>query len=591
MPSWVNRVTAVSQTRRIKTRPPAGLRRLYADPQALWLFGLAAVVLAAGIGLRDPWAPNEPRLTLAALETLRHGLWLQSSVGGVLFAGDPPLYRWVLAGLFGLSGPGPGAFLIVSLVSAMATLLLVTDLAVRLWGRRVGQAAAYMMLVCVQFVLQAKSAQVDMFLTFWTTLSVYGLLRHLLLGPDWRYWYVGCAAAGFAVLTAVHGVVVLLIILPCFIARALRWKLPVFLGGWRWFLGVGLIALPPLLWLGSLWTFAGASPEVAWIKDHLVFDLMSEYVDPTDAGEPGWYYLANVGLLMWLPLPLLLPWLVPRWRRWWQQQDPRVFIPLGWVILGIICFSVVPTKQTAYLLPLLPALVLATAPAMPELLRQQNFLRMLYGLATFTVLLVLAPLIYLSVIDFGTLNALLGRYALSEQAIWLLGICVLVGIGMLVVFRGNGVRALVAVVATVWVAYGIGAAPMVNELRSGKVVVNAVQALTDDERPLGLLGWREQFLLHNEREIVHFGYRRANVVQEAFDAAAWVAADPTRVLLVSGPARERCFGNSTAQLVAFAHRRYWFIVDASDVRGECITRGNPGRAMGYPTAQPRIPAS
>jgi 4-amino-4-deoxy-L-arabinose transferase-like glycosyltransferase len=547
------------------------------------------VLLAAGIGLRDPWAPNEPRLILAALETLRHGLWLQSSVGGVLFAGDPPLYRWVLAGLFGLGGSG--TFLVVSLLSAMATLLLVTDLAIRLWGRRVGLAAAYMMLVCVQFVLHAKSAQVDMFLTFWTTLSVYGLLRHLLLGPDWRYWYVGCAAVGFAVLTAVHGAVVLLIILPCFIARALRWKLPVFLGGWRWLLGVGLIALPPLLWLGSLWIFAGVSPEVAWIKDHLVFDLMSEYVHPADVGEPSWYYLANVGLLMWLPLPLLLPWLVPRWRRWWQQQDPRVFIPLGWVLLGIACFSIVPAKETGYVLPLLPALVLATAPAMPELLRQQNFRQMLYGLATLTVLLVLTPLIYLAVVDFETLNALLGRYALSEQAIGLLGICALVGIGMLVVFRRNGAVAFIAVVATVWIAYGVGAAPMVNELRSGKVVVKAVQALTDPQRPLGLLGWREQFLLHNERKVVHFGYRRDSVAQEAFDAAAWVAADPTRLLLVSGPSRERCFGNSAAQLVAFAHRRYWFLVDAEDVRGECITRGNPGRAMEYPNARPKLPLS
>ena len=561
---------------------------MLSDPQAWWLFGLALVVLAAGVGMRDPWAPDEPRFTLAALETLRHGQWLQSSAGGVLYASDAPLYRWVLACIFGITS-STNAFLIVSLVAAIATLLLITDLSIRLWGHRVGYAAAYLLLICVQFVSAAKSAQIDMFLTFWTTLSLYGLLRHLLLGPDWRHWYLGCAAAGFAMLTAVHGVIVLLIVLPCFLARVLRWKLPVFLGGWRWLFGASLIVLPPLLWLVSLWYFSDTSLETAWVWDNVVFELMSEYVHPTGPVEPSWYYVVNVGLVMWLPLPLLLPWLVRRWRRWWQQQDSRIFIPLGWVLLGLICFSVIPTKQSGYLLPLLPALILATAPAIPELLRQKNFSHMLYALAMLTVLLVLAPLIYLSVVDFSTLNALLGRYALSDRVIWLLGACALVGIVMLIGFRRNGPAAFLAVVATVWVTYGVGAAPMLNELRSGKAVVNAVESLIDPRQPLGLLGWREQFLLHTEREVVHFGYRRPSLEQEAFDAAAWVAADPIRLLLVSGPIRERCFGNSTAQMVAFAHRRYWFLVGAQDVQGECVTRGNPRRAINYPNASPRLP--
>ena len=549
------------------------------------------MLLAAGIGLRDPWAPDEPRLVLSALEMARHGLWLQPSVGGVLFAADPPLYRWLLASLFSLGASVPGSFLVVSLLAALATLLLVTDLAVRLWGRRVGLAAAYMMLVSVQFTFQAKSAQVDMLVTWWTTLALYGLLRHLLLGPDWRFWYIGCGALGCGLLTAVHAAVVLLIILPCFLVRALGWHLGPFLGSWRWFAGVLLMLLPAALWFGVLWVFAASSTENAWLAEQSLWSMLEAYVRPGAGMAPVWYYVINVLLLMWLPLPLLLPWLIRRWHKSWLQKDPRVFIPLGWVLISVVSLSILPTKESAYLLPLLPALVLAAAPAIPELLRQPGCSRVLFGLAAIAVLAVLAPFVYLIAVDFETLNAVLGRYTLPEGAIWLVGISGLLGVGALVIFRGHGARALLAVVTIFWVVYALGAAPMLNGLRSGKIVVQATEALVNPAISLGLVDWREQFLLHTRREVVHFGYKRADADQAEFDAAAWVTVDAARLLLVPGPSIARCFGESAAQMVAFAHRRYWYLVGPEDVREECIIRGNPGRAVHYPRSAPQTPVS
>ncbi len=559
------------------------------DPQSWWLLGLAVVLLGSGIGLRDPWAPDEPRLVLSALEMARHGLWLQPSVGGVLFPADPPLYRWLLAGLFRVGGQATGSFLVVSLLAALGTLLLVTDLAVRLWGRRVGLAAAYMLLVCAQFVFHAKSAQVDMLVTLWTTLALYGLMRHLLLGPDWRFWYIGCAALGCGLLTAVHAALLLLIILPCFLVRSMHWKLTPFHGGWRWFAGALLIALPPAAWLAALLAFAVSSPENAWLADNSLWAMVEPYVRPAVGMEPSWYYLVNGLLWMWLPLPLLLPWLFRRWKKSWQQQDARVFIPLGWVVIGILSLSVLPGKESAYMLPLLPALVLAAAPAMPELLRQPGCSRTLFALAVVAVLAVLTSLLYLIAVDFDTLNAVLGRYSLPEKAVWLVGLSVFLGVGSLVVFRGHGARALLAVVTIFWVAYAVGAAPMLNGLRSGKVVVEATEAVIDPENMLGLVDWREQFLLHTPRNVVHFGYERVDQDQAQFDAAAWVAVDEARRLLVAGPSLANCFGESAAQRVAFAHRRDWFLVGPEDVRGECITRGNPGRAVHYPQSLPRAP--
>ena len=62
-----------------------------------------------------------------------------------------------------------------------------------------GLAAAIAVLSCLQFVYQFKRAQIDPTLVFATTLSLYGLMRHLLRGPDWRWYFIGCVMAGVGV--------------------------------------------------------------------------------------------------------------------------------------------------------------------------------------------------------------------------------------------------------------------------------------------------------------------------------------------------------------------------------------------------------
>ena len=44
--------------------------------------------------------------------------------------------------------------------------------------------------------MQAKSAQIDTMVSMWVTLGCYGMLRHFMLGPQWRSYFLGCAAMG-----------------------------------------------------------------------------------------------------------------------------------------------------------------------------------------------------------------------------------------------------------------------------------------------------------------------------------------------------------------------------------------------------------
>jgi 4-amino-4-deoxy-L-arabinose transferase-like glycosyltransferase len=75
-------------------------------------------------------------------------------------------------------------------------LVLHFDLARRLWSRKAAFWSSLALLLCVQFTLQGRTAQIDAVLAFCTTLGLYGLLRHLLLGPAWGWYVIGGIATG-----------------------------------------------------------------------------------------------------------------------------------------------------------------------------------------------------------------------------------------------------------------------------------------------------------------------------------------------------------------------------------------------------------
>ena len=191
----------------------------------LWLFLLfALVVIGAGIGLRDPWPADEPRFALSARQMVESGDWLIPHRGHEIYADKPPAFMAMQAAAFEVVRNWRIAFLLPSLLAALGTLLLVYDLARRLFDHRAGLYAATALLVTFQFAYQAKRAQIDPTVMFFITLANYGLLRHFLTGPEWRWYFLGCFAAGLGVITKGVGVLALLMFVPYIFARSTHWK-------------------------------------------------------------------------------------------------------------------------------------------------------------------------------------------------------------------------------------------------------------------------------------------------------------------------------------------------------------------------------
>lgn len=568
------------------------VRPLWRD--LVWLLLLAAVVLGAGLGLRSPWPADEPRFALIARDMAQGASWWVPHIGGDLYQDKPPLFFWAIAAGYLLIGSLKVAFLLPSFLAGLLVVGLVWDLAYRLWSRVVALHAALLLLATVQFLLQARAAQIDGFLLGFTALSLYGLARHLLLGPAWGWYAVAGLAAGFGVVTKGVGFLPLLLLLPWWGLRRAGFSLPVFHGGWRWALGpLGLLA-GVALWLVPMLLVVAASGDPAYTayRDEILFQqTVQRYAAAWHHHAPPWFFVLNVIPGLWLPGTLLLPWVLGlrdwrgkahahgTWAEHWRRRDPRALLFLGWVALVVLFFSLSSGKRGVYVLQAVPAFVLSLAPFLPGLVARRGVRLVAVGL-----LLLVAGVLVFGSLWLGTS----GRSVLAELGAdngLGDGLALLPPLGCIGLVAGVALawgrvrRAPLGLAATLWAALlvqGFWINPLLDASRSGAAFMRQVEAAVPPGTTLALVNYREQFLLQATRPVVNFGHRRwREGQQEVYDASAWLAgggAAQPRALLVEEALLTECFRQAQRQWVGRASRQSWFLV-SGPVAPACSARG------------------
>ncbi|HJY38861.1 MAG TPA: hypothetical protein VJ299_15395, partial [Steroidobacteraceae bacterium] len=142
-------------------------------------------------------------------------------------------------------------------------------------------------------------------------------------------------------------------------------------------------------------------------------------------------------------------------------------------------------------------------------------------------------------------------------------------------FAYAGVLTTSLLIASFWIN------PELNDARSGADFVARVERAADPRQELGLVAFKEQYVLNARREIVHFGHARwREAEQEMADAALWIAGKPGRQLVINDDAREACFRDAPAQSLGAANRSEWFLVKGG-ADPACVARGKPGAAHYY----------
>jgi 4-amino-4-deoxy-L-arabinose transferase-like glycosyltransferase len=538
--------------------------------------------MGAGLGLRDPWPADEPRFALVGREMVESGQWLIPHRAGEPYPDKPPVFFWMIAAAYAATGSLRIAFLLPSLLAGLVTLALVFDVARRLWCRRVAWIAGLALLTTVQFTLQARTAQIDGVLAMWTTLAVYGLLRHLLLGPAWGWWYAAFAAMGLGIITKGVGFLPLFLLVPWAVAR---WRrnpgvLRFAFSWWQAVAGPVIMVATAAAWAVPMLLAVAASgdPALAAYRDNLLFKQTAErYVAAWHHLRWVGYYLVGVAPWAWLPLSLALPWLAPAWWRRIRRGEARTVLLVGWVALVLLFFSLSPGKRGVYILPAAPALALAAAPLLPGLARHAGVRRTALAATVTLAALLLAVGLFVGLAPAERLAPRLSAYdappaGLLAPPLIVLGIA---GIAVAAILRRRPFAALLGFIGVTWLVVGWWVQPLFNPTRSAGPLMAAVGRIVGPSGELALVQWKEQLVLHADRQVKHFGYFRQDTEAETREAAAWASAGPDRWVMLPRESLAPCFEADECRDLGRHYRRDWLLAPASAVEPGCRSATSP----------------
>ena len=208
--------------------------------------------------------------------------------------------------------------------------------------------------------------------------------RHLLLGPDWRWYGIGGLAAGLGVITKGVGFLPYLVFVPYLIAARNNW--PVYHHSWRdrrWLIAPMLTVLAIGTWLVPMLvtTSSGGDPGLLAYRNNILFhQTVTRYADSWGHIKPPWYLFTNAASWLWMPITLLLPWLVPAWIKDLKNHDGRILLLLGYIILILTFFSLSAGKRSLYIFPAAPAVALAAGYHAQQILEKVSARRVLVSL-------------------------------------------------------------------------------------------------------------------------------------------------------------------------------------------------------------------
>jgi 4-amino-4-deoxy-L-arabinose transferase-like glycosyltransferase len=302
------------------------------------------------LGGYDLSSPDEPRYALVAREMLTDHHWVLLHRNGRPYPDKPPAFFWSIAGISYLAGGKvtPWTARMPSAVAATLILLLMWR-----WSRRNTEdhklplLTVLILMSCAKFFFQARMAQIDMLLCFFTTASMV-LGYHAVCGaPYSRFWLGICL--GMGILT--KGPVGLAVPLGAVGLFAL------FRGrqSWRNFpLKALLWALIPVsVWILLLVIDISAHDQWPYLKNLLFKQTVVRYFSAWHHHEP-FYFLFGTFLMDFLPWTPFLLVSIPFSKAQRRKLDDRQRFAWAVIVFTLLFFSLSKGKRGLYILPLFP---------------------------------------------------------------------------------------------------------------------------------------------------------------------------------------------------------------------------------------------
>lgn len=319
-----------------------------------WLVvALAVFVVFFQLGTRGLNEPDEGRYAEIGREMAATGDFLTPRFNGVTHLAKPPLTYWLVGLSIRAFGANEWAARLPSALAALGTLLAVYLLARSACGERTGLWAVAVLLSSALFFGMARLITTDMLLTCFVAWSAWSLWRWAASEDrGWRkiLWFYVFLGLGMITKGPVA------VMLPLFAMAGLRWRNPTLrLRQMGWGKGALIFLGIALPWFAAV---AGTDWE-RW-RYFLGREVVGRVVTTVhNRTEPWWYFLPvlAVGFLPWTP------WLcgADALRRETGRGKELVRLCAGWLLLGIVMFSLSQSKLATYMMPLLPPLAIIVA--------------------------------------------------------------------------------------------------------------------------------------------------------------------------------------------------------------------------------------
>jgi len=446
---------------------------------------LAGIIWFSLLGYRDLFDPDEGRYAQIPAAMVDSGDWLTPRLNGIKYFEKPALQYWASAAVFRLVGKSNASARVVPALAGYLGALFAAFLAYRLFGTRAAFFAFLFTLSSLMWVAMGHILNLDMLLSVCLFFGIGCLAIAQTDRRDktrLRYWMLaGWVALALAVLTkGLIGVV-----LPA--ASVLAYSL--WQRDWRIWKHLQLAGGLLLLFLVvSPWFVAVSLKNPEFPYFFFIHEHWERYTTGVHHREGPIYYFVPFlvfGLLPWLAVSLNAL-AKPAFK--WLPETPGSFnaVRLLWSFVAVtfIFFSLGNSKLPAYILPVIPVIMVLAAQRMAGM-KKPGFDRWLMALLSVATLIVAFNLVWLT-------HSRYSMQLLSEYRPWLLTAAGLFAVSALVLhalsrrpMTAVSISALTSLLAFQTMLWG---AQSLASARSGRMVAEAIASSVPADTPVFTVG-------------------------------------------------------------------------------------------------------
>ncbi|OZB56042.1 MAG: hypothetical protein B7X35_07230 [Halothiobacillus sp. 14-56-357] len=335
----------------------------------VWLFVLFAFWLAATIGLRPLFVPDEGRYVGVALSMLHTGDWLVPKLDGLPFFHKPPLFYWITATSLAVFGTHEWAARAAPFLAGMASAITLFWFLNQYASRRAAGVSVLLLGSFPLFFDAAQFASMDMLVGSLIAITIL-LLAHvsqqLQAGRNAKWVLVlAYATAGLGMMTkGMIGFVLPGMVITFWLLWNRRFS--------HLYKLISPLGLVVFLAIVAPWFALMELKFPGFLHYTFIYQQFDRYLDSSfNNPQPIYFYVMVLfgGLIPWA---VGLFWLAsfPKNRQLMSLKRTNHLLSLGVIWLGsiLLFFSIPTSKLIGYILPTVPSLALLLALAFDKAL-------------------------------------------------------------------------------------------------------------------------------------------------------------------------------------------------------------------------------